>query len=126
MNLNNIKYNTLIKLITFIKFNCDDNEAAFHAGSPIVGELLKELIVEFNKKIKRDISFEVNSSVPIYNLVIKGIKKNLERTVEWSVMNNEAKSNHIKNLGHPYIIDNDELELLSRYADNWHLNNNLQ
>ena len=118
MNLDSIKYNTLIKLITFVKFNCEDKEARYLAASPIVGDILKELLVEFNEKFNREPSFIIEEPSSIYNLVIEGVKCNLQRTDEWQEMDDSSKINHIKNLCMPYIVNEEQINELLQYADN--------
>ena len=120
MNLDSLQYNTLIKLISFVKFNCDDVESRYFAGSPIVGEILRDLQEDFNKKINRDLSLEINDVGPLYNLVVNGVRENLNRTIEWKDMDNESKLTHITNLCSPYVLKEDYITDLLNYGNEYH------
>jgi len=122
MKLDTLKYNTLIKLITFVKFGCEDSESRYYAASPIIGEILEELIVEFNQKINKDVTFELKVPSPVFNLVNEGVKRNLKSTVEWANMNDESKMIHLKNLAYPYTLRKEHLIKLLENANNWHNN----
>ena len=122
MELNSLEYNALIKLIHFVKYGCTDVEARYHAGSPIISEILHKLIIDFYTKINRDTNFEIENSTPLYNLIYNGVKENLKRTVEWNSMDIDTKKEHIKTLAFPYILDDSILKNLIKTINQLHNN----
>ncbi|WP_418498943.1 hypothetical protein [Flagellimonas sp.] len=111
---------TLMRAISFIKFNCIDTESRYLAASPILGKILQKLIEDMNLKYENRISLNLERAGPTFNLVYHGVKKNLERTIEWTDMEKSDKLNHIKNLASPYILSDDMVVELFDYAENQH------
>ena len=118
MKLDSLEYYTLSKLIHFVKFNCQDYQARNFAGSPIIGEILKKVVVESNPKYVERNSFNVESEGPSYNLIFNGIKRNLDITVEWEEMSEELRIEHIKVLAMPYILSEEQIKTLYNYKEN--------
>jgi len=118
MKLDSLEYHTLSKLIHFVKFNCQDYQARYFAGSPIVGEILKKVVSELDTKKMNDEYFNLEVEGHVFNFVFNGIKRNLDITVEWSEMPEELRIEHIKNLALPYILSEDQIKNLYNYKEN--------
>ena len=118
MELDKLEYYTLSKLIHFVKFNCKDYEARYFAGSPIIGEILNKVVNELDsEKINADY-FNLETEGQVFNLVFNGIKQNLDITIEWDEMPEELRIEHIKNLAFPYILSEEQIEILYKYKQN--------
>lgn len=121
IDMKNVKYHTLIKQIHFVKFICSDDESRYFAASPYTGEVLRELVQKFDTSYQGEESFfEVNEGTPWFNLVRRGVLKNLERTVEWKNMSNESKAIHLENLLSPYFMGKSHLQKLIEDSNKFH------
>lgn len=119
MKLDSLEYYTLSKLIHFVKFNCKDRESINFAGSPIIGEILRKVMVETNSRHYEKDFFKIEYGKSGYNLVIEGVKVNLER-VQWNDIPEDFKETYIKELMLPYYTDMDILLELISYANTFH------
>lgn len=119
MKLDSLEYYTLSKLIHFVKFNCKDIESINFAGSPIIGEVLRKVMVVTNSRHNEKNFFKIEFGKSGYNLVIEGVKANLER-VQWNDIPEDLKETYIKELMLPYYSDTDILMDLLKYANNFH------
>lgn len=116
-----VKLLTLIKLISFVKFESREFESRYFAGSPIVGEILSELEVQFNSG--KEIAFEVDLDSPFGKTLINSIKWHLRETEEWENMEVQDKLLHIVNLASPYKLEDETIQtiMVNRdvYCDNF-------
>lgn len=110
-----VKLQTLIQLISFIKFESREYESRYFAASPIVGEILSDLKIEFNSGEKA--LFQVEKNTPFGRTLINAIKWHLEQTDEWNEMSLNDRIEHIKNLASPYLLKNEELDFLLKYKE---------
>jgi len=110
--MDKIKLHALIKLISYVKFECEEYESKEFAGSPIIGELLKDLLEQYS-----DPEFKVTLDNPFTTTLIKAIKLRLKQTQYWESMNEELKLLYIQDLAAPYILDADLLKDLKNYND---------
>ena len=105
-----VKLLTLIKLISFVKFESREFESRYFAGSPIVGEILSELEVQFNSG--KEIAFEVDLDSPFGKTLINSIKWHLKETEEWENMEVQDKLLHIVNLASPYKLEEETIQII--------------
>lgn len=112
-----VKLNTLINLISFVKFESRDYESRYFACSPIVGEILSEFINQFNTGKVIDFQVELNS--PFGRTVINSIKWHLEQTDEWGKMELNDKLEHIRNLASPYILEEEIISSIINYRNTY-------
>jgi len=117
MKLDSLEYYTLSKLIHFVKFNCQDYQARYFAGSPIIGEILKKVISELDAKKMSIEYFNLEAEGHVFNLIFNGIKRNLDITVEWEEMSEELRIEHIKVLAMPYILSEEQIKNLYNYKE---------
>lgn len=110
------KLYTLLKLVDFVKFECRDYESRYFAGSPIVGEILQELRIEYHKSMG-EFSFEVSKDSKTEKSLVNSIEWHLSETDEWNDMDEVDKLEHIKNLASPYILNQEVLVSLVDYAN---------
>lgn len=115
MNIS-VKQYTLLKLLGFIKFDCEDPECREFAASPIIGRIYSELLEELNQK-EIKIPLELNKESRRYDSVIDGIKRNLEWTHEWENMPEELKTAQIIALASPFILDEADLQALYNFRE---------
>jgi len=114
---NKVKINTLIKVLEHVKFNSKDEESRYFAGSPILGELMKDILISNNPNT----SFEIKIPSPQWNLIKDGVEKNIERTLEWNNMARENKIKHLKNLLMPYIVNENIIFEFEVFGNNHHI-----
>lgn len=112
-----IKLMTLIRLVSYVKFDCEDYESSYFAGSPIVGEVLFDLKKKLSSIEGNEISFEVKLDSPFGRTLIKSIKWHLGNAQSWSEMEQEDKIDHIKNLASPYYINDETINMLIVFRD---------
>ena len=74
MKLTGLEHYTLSKLIHFVKFNCQDYQARYFAGSPIIGEILKKVINELDAKKMSTDYFNLEVESHVFNLIFNWIK----------------------------------------------------
>jgi hypothetical protein len=111
-----VKINTLINLISFVKFESRDYESRYFAGSPIVGEILSELLNQFNTG--KEITFHVELNSPFGRTLINSIKWHLEQTDEWRKMKLNDKLEHIRNLASPYLLEEETIHSIVDFRSN--------
>ncbi len=63
---------------------------------------------------------EIQIGTPLYNSVFEGVKKNLERTVEWETMDLNSRKEHLNNLVSPYNFEDNISTKLIEYANKFH------
>ncbi len=116
MELSWLERYTLLKALKFLKFGCNDIESKYFAGSPILGNIMTQLVLGDNSENFLDL----NKDTKMNNIIYSGTIKNLERTIEWNGMDEESKISHIKNLLLPYFLDEDKILGLVKITDNYH------
>ncbi len=112
-----VKLHTLINLISFIKFESREYESRYFSGSPIVGEILKDLLIQSNSNKEIALAVELNS--PFGRTLINSIKWHLEQTDEWVNMEIDDRLEHIMNLAAPYVLEGEVIRSIMTYRDMW-------
>ncbi|WPO80609.1 hypothetical protein [Flavobacterium sp. KACC 22761] len=102
---NKVKIYTLIKLISFIKFESREPESKEFAASPIVGEILSDLLIQFNSSIGKEFSFAITPDNRFGKTLINSIKSHLKNTDEWNEMSINDKKEYINDLASPYLLE---------------------
>lgn len=106
-----LKLHTLIKLISYVKFGCRDFESSYFAGSPIVGELLSDFLIELNASTNKDTSLEIDPNTPFGRTLSQAVKWHISITDSWKDMDYESKKIHVINLLSPYTVKEKEIEM---------------
>ncbi|MEN2416227.1 hypothetical protein [Flavobacterium mesophilum] len=114
---NKVKLYTLIKLISYVKFESKEFESKEFAASPIVGEILSDLLLQFNSSVGKEFSFMIEPENRFEKSLINSIKRHLGHTSEWDEMNIENKKEYIIDLASPYIIGEEKIEFLINFKN---------
>jgi hypothetical protein len=116
---NKVKLNTLIKLLSFIKFESREFESREFAASPIVGEILSDLLIQFNSSIGKEFSFTIKSDNRFEKTIVNSIKNRLKDTDEWNEMNSDNQKEYIIDLASPYILEEETIYSIINYKNNY-------
>lgn len=116
---NKVKVYTLIKLLSFIKFESREFESREFAASPIVGEILSDLLIQFNSSIGKEFSFTIKSDNRFEKTIVNSIKNRLKDTDEWNEMNSDNQKEYIIDLASPYILEEETIYSIINYKNNY-------
>lgn len=116
---NKMKIYTLIKLLSFIKFESREFESREFAASPIVGDILSEFLIQFNSSIGKEVIFNIKSDNRFAETLVNSIKHRLTQTDEWNGMNIDNRKEYIMDLASPYILEEEIINSIMFYRDTY-------
>ena len=95
--LTSAEVNTLLKLLNYIKFTCEDEEANIFKGSPFINSIFE--------KILKENPIPLHQSKQRQKEILENIEKRLEQKDYYKGLSTEEKREYLSALLFPYPLD---------------------
>lgn len=112
----------LSKALNFIKFRCHDSDCSHLAGSPYIGDLFKNVLIELEPYYKKS-NIEANVT-DIYidddAQALDAIRYHITNVSSWNEIANEQKKSVLKEYIKPFKFTKNTIKVLLDYGNNYH------
>ena len=89
--------NALLKLLNYIKFTCEDEEANIFKGSPFINSIFEKILKEY--------PIPLHQSKQRQKEILENIEKRLEQEDYYKGLSTEEKREYLSVLLFPYPLD---------------------
>jgi len=122
IEFSDIELRALVRALTFVRFECKENEARFLAGSPHVAEIYKRVTEATGEYYRsKNIPFPDEwQSIESINGYLDIIKIRIKDTDNWKDLEPSQRYSFLNTLVYPYKISENTLIELIRYGDEIH------
>lgn len=117
-----IELRALVRVLTFVRFECTDYDAGFLAGSPHIAEIYKR-VTEATKEYynSKNIPFSDEwQSIESIKGYLDVIKVRIKDATSWKDLESDQRDLFLKTLVYPYKISEETFIELIRYGNEIH------